>query len=140
MPHLHLYILVKVLSHVLIFYFIIWLLEGLLESHQSLLTISRKFNNTDRKTSRHYPSWLQITYKGSFRIEAELEAKIMLENFTYDREKLSVCCICGCPQGLENTPSPKTIHNHLENCQNCVNSAAFNLFFFCFHFLLHTLF
>ena len=134
MPHLHLYILVKVLSHVLIFYFIIWLLEGLLESHQSLLTISPKFNNTDRKTSRHYPSWLQITYKGSFRIEAELEAKIMLENFIYDREKLSVCCICGCPQGLENTPLPKTIHVHLENCQNCVTLQPLISSFFVFIF------
>ena len=140
MPHLHLYILVRVLSHVLRFCFIIWLLEGLLESHQFLLSTSPKFNNTDRKTSSHYPTWLQITYKGSFRIEAELEAKIMLENFTCDREKLSVCCICGCPQGLENTPLPKTIHSHLENCQNCVTLQPLISSFFCFHFLLHTLF
>ena len=25
-------------------------------------------------------------------------------------------CKCGCGQGQKNTPSPKTIHTHLQNC------------------------
>ena len=36
-PHLYSFITVGVSSHVLIFYFIIWLLEGSLESHQSFV-------------------------------------------------------------------------------------------------------
>ena len=38
-PQLYLCIIVGVLFHVLIFYFIVWLLKGSLESHQSSLTI-----------------------------------------------------------------------------------------------------
>ena len=61
---------------------------------------------------------LQINYKRSFRIKTveQLEAKKMLENFTYVGKKIITFCTCGRHQSQENTPSQKNIHNYLQNC------------------------
>ena len=91
-PHLYTYIIVGILSHALIFYFIIWLLRGSLESHQSsLLSMLMLILSVFVKNLRIFLKILIDWASGIIEIKWKVLLLLILKLIPYLTRHLSNC-------------------------------------------------